>query len=99
MVLAQVVTFVNPIHYATGALSTFVYALTGSAAYTLSIPIGYEAIGIHADFAAATNVGAAFGIVTDVARTKVSVYNGAAVETTLPFALTAIVFAKKSGYE
>jgi hypothetical protein len=95
MVLSAKITLKNPFRFATGALSTFVYTLTGSAVYTFDIQKGYEVIAIHPDFASPTNVDSAFKLVTDVANTNVSVYNGSSVETTLAFSLTAIVLAKK----
>lgn len=101
MVLTQSVVLQNPIHFATGALSTFVYALTGSAAYTIERPKGYKVIGISASFADDDNVEAKYVIVTDVANIKVLVYDGtpptAIIENTDAFAITAVVFAMKSG--
>ena len=94
--MVATITLQNPIHYATGALSTFVYSLTGAAEYTIERPKGYKVIGISASFASATNVGADNLIVTDVTNITVKVYAGAILETE-EFAINAVVFAMKSG--
>lgn len=96
--VAAVVTMENDIQFATGALNTFVFTLTGSAVYDLSTyrPKGFKIISITANFASATNVDATNGIVVDVSNEKVSVYTGTSVETEA-FSLSAVALAKKSG--
>jgi hypothetical protein len=91
------VTLQNPIHHATGALSTFVYVLTGSWTYDLTVPRGYKVIGILANFSSATNVDANNNIVADVAAKNVKVITGSGSDETAAFGVTAVAFAKKTG--
>jgi hypothetical protein len=86
----------NPKLYVTGAISTFVYACTGTAEYVLDVPVAHEVIGIFANFASPTNVDASNWIAVNNSAKTVTVYTTTSIETAA-FGLNAMVVAKKAG--
>jgi len=99
--MTATVTFENDKFYVTGAISTFVYTLTGSALYTdLTTPPGYSVMGIVANFgytAGDTALAGTENIVTDAANKAVKIYTGSVLVTSGTYTLTAVAFAKKVG--
>jgi|PlaIllAssembly_1097288.scaffolds.fasta_scaffold1867005_2 hypothetical protein len=83
--------------YVTGAVSTFIYACTGTDSYILTVPIAHEVLGIFANFGSDANVDEANWIVCDNSDKTVKVLttggglDGAAIE------VNAMVVAKKVG--
>jgi len=102
-------TLVNPKHYVTGAVSTFIIVLTGSASYTLTsvIPPAHEVIAINAvqEFTSGTDADrpigdtawtSNFSFLADVPNKKISVVSGTVIQSGT-FSLRAFVTAKKAG--
>ena len=94
--MATTVEPLNPKLYVTGALSTFVYACTGSADYVLDVPIAYEVLGIFPGFGSSANVDAANFMVVNKSAKTVKVMTGTAVDGSA-FSLDVLVIARKAG--
>jgi len=84
---------VNPLHYATEAIRTSVFELTGQNQYTLSIPSNHTVLGIVARFTDGTELLGTMNIVTNKTAQTIKVYE-AGVQSVLPVSITAIVFWK-----
>ncbi len=87
--------------YVTGALSTFVYTLTGSAVYdALSVPAGYSVIGINANFGKTDGDTALTGseaIVVDPVNKLVKIYANDDEVLTGTYTIHVTAFGKKVG--
>jgi hypothetical protein len=94
--MVTIVEPVNPKLYVTGALSTFIYACTGSADYVLNIPVAYEVLGIFPGFGSAANVDASNFMVVNKSAKTVKVMTGSSVDGSA-FALDVMVVARKAG--
>ncbi len=101
MATPAVETLNNDKMYVTGALSTFVYTLTGSAVYdALTVPAGYSIIGINANFGKTVGDTALAGtenIVVDPANKLVKIYAVDEQVLTGTYTLHVAAFGKKVG--
>lgn len=101
MATPAVETFENDKMYVTGALSTFVYTLTGSAVYdALTVPAGYDLIGINANFGKTVGDTALAGtenIVVDPTNNLVKIYAVDSQILTGTYTLHVTAFGKKVG--
>lgn len=101
MATPAVETFENDKMYVTGALSTFVYTLTGSAVYdALTVPAGYSIIGINANFGKTVGDTALTGsecLVVDPANKLVKIYAVDEQVLTGTYTLHVAAFGKKVG--
>lgn len=99
--MAAKITKNNPLHYVTGALSTFCYTLTGSAVYdALPTPAGYEVLDILANFgytAGDTALAGTENLVTVASTKKVHIYKIASLVPTGTYTINVVAFAKKVG--
>jgi len=87
----------NPKLYVTGAVSTFVYACTGTDSYVLSVPIAHEVLGIFANFGSDATIAADSYIVCNKSAKTVKVLTAAGTLKGGDVTLQAMVVAKKAG--
>jgi hypothetical protein len=87
----------NPKLYVTGAVSTFVYACTGSDSFVLTVPVAHEVLGIVASFGSDATVDAANWIVCSKTAKTVKVLTTGGGLDGGDFDVTAVVIAKKVG--
>lgn len=97
MTAATTVEPSNPKLYVTGAVSTFVYACTGTCDYVLDVPIAHEVLGIVASFSDAANVDGTQWIVCSKSAKTVKVLTTGGGLAGAAIALTAVVIARKVG--
>lgn len=95
--MATTVVPSNPKLYVTGAVSTFVYACTGSDSYILDVPIAHEVLGIFANFGSEATIDAANWIVCNNSAKTVKVFTTGGGLDTGDFVINAMVVAKKAG--
>jgi hypothetical protein len=87
----------NPKLYVTGALSTFLFACTGTDSYILNVPIAHEILAVFYSFGSDANVDAANYIVANKTAKTVKVLTTGGGLDGSAFAVDVMVIARKVG--